>query len=135
MVAEAINDLGDTFDTHDVERRTLRRHPVAVAHEIIYYDGSDDVLRTFSAQFARYIDRAFPGQIRQTRKVDTENLGGAIGRCQQWVKLTPPVTVPAHVPPDEAPDDAHVPPDEAPDDAHVPPDEAPDDVETNESEE
>lgn len=98
MVAEAINSLPSPFDCHMVERRVLRDHAVETAREIIAQAGSGDALRYFSAVFSKYIDRAFPGQIRQTTKVMSDNLGGKDSRNQQWEKLVPTVTAPA-VPP------------------------------------
>lgn len=90
MLAEAINDVrnGDgLFDSHAVQQRLLRLHPVAFAEGLLRYRNNEDPLHAFSAQLAKFIDRSFPGQIRQTEKVDSLNLGGLPGKNQQWVKL------------------------------------------------
>ena len=91
MLVDAINELDDPFDAHDVERRVLRNQPVAMANEILRYANSGDVLRTFSAQFSRHVDTVLRGQIQQTAKVSTANLGGLVSECQQWKKLLPPL--------------------------------------------
>lgn len=98
MIADAINELGDRFDAHDVERRVLRTNPVAIANEILVYANSNDVLRTFSAQFSRFVDSSMHGQIRQVSKVCTANLGGKVSDCQQWEKLILPVVAAAASP-------------------------------------
>ncbi len=92
MIADAINELDTKFDAHDVERRVLRKQPIAFANELLRYAQSNDVLRAFSAQFAKYVDSAMNGQIRKTSKVTTPNLGGLESECQQWEKLTSPCT-------------------------------------------
>ena len=87
MAREAINSLGaDKFDAHDVERRILRLHADAVAQEMLEFNG--DILRNFSARFAKWIDAEFQGQIKQTKKVTSDNLGGKPSRNQQWSKLS-----------------------------------------------
>lgn len=91
MAVEAINSVGaDTFDTHDIERRILRLHTHAVARELLRFTGQDfEILNKFSTQFARWIDREFDDQIRQTQKVTTDNLGGRRSSNQQWTKINP----------------------------------------------
>ncbi|MBN8602965.1 MAG: hypothetical protein J0M26_18150 [Planctomycetes bacterium] len=91
MLVDAINELNDPFDAHDVERRVLRNQPAAMAQDILRYANSGDVLRTFSAQFARHVDSVLRGQIEQTAKVSTANLGGLVSECQQWRKLVTPL--------------------------------------------
>jgi hypothetical protein len=95
MAVDALNQLDTRFDAHDVEKRLLRLHTVAVAQEILRYANSGDVLRNFSAQLARWIDRTFQGQIRQVASVHSENLGGRVSSNTEWEKLVPQVTVPA----------------------------------------
>lgn len=95
MVAEAINDLGPRFDAHAVEKRLLRRYTVETAREILRYADSGDVLRAFSAQLARYVNRTFRGQIRSTTpKVISENLGGKDAVNTQWERLVARVVAP-----------------------------------------
>lgn len=98
MVAVAINTLPNRFDCHMVERRVLRDNAVETAQEIIAQANSGDALRYFSAIFSKYIDRAFTGQIRQTAKVTSDNLGGKPSKNQEWEKLVPTVTAPATPP-------------------------------------
>jgi hypothetical protein len=98
MAADAINSLGSPFDCHMLERRVLRDHAVETAQEIVAQAGSGDALRYFSAVFSKYIDRTFAGQIRQTRKVMSDNLGGKFSKNQQWEKLVVTVTAPAVAP-------------------------------------
>src|SRR5690242_12243914 len=87
MIADAINDLGSPFDAHSVEMRLLRLYTVETAAEILRCGNARDVLQTFSAQLARFIDQSFQGQIRKTTKVRTANLGGRPCANQQWEKL------------------------------------------------
>lgn len=87
MIADAINELPGLFDSHDIERRVLRNESIAFAQDILLYKLSKDVLQTFSAQFARFVDSTMRGQIEQTGKVCTYNLGGVLSECQQWRKL------------------------------------------------
>jgi hypothetical protein len=91
MATEAINSINaDTFDTHEIERRILRLHTHAVANELLRYDGQGlEILNKFSAQFARWIDKEFEEEIRQTQKVTTDNLGGRPSSNQQWTKRNP----------------------------------------------
>ncbi len=98
MIATAMNDLQSPFDAHALEKRCLRRYPLAVADEIKRQHASGDPLLYFSAVFAKYVDNAFRGQIAKTRKVDSENLGGVISQNQEWRKLVPVITPPAAVP-------------------------------------
>jgi hypothetical protein len=97
MIADIINQLDSPFDAHSIEKRLLRLNTVETAREILRYRNSGDVLRTFSAQLARYIDRTFRGQIQKTSKVGSENLGGLRCGNQEWVKLIIPVVAPAPV--------------------------------------
>ncbi|MCA9124496.1 MAG: hypothetical protein H6822_24970 [Planctomycetaceae bacterium] len=92
MVADAINQLDDRFDAHGVEKRTLRLHTNAFAQELTRYATSPDPLRQFSAAFAKFVDALFRGEIRQTQKVTSENLGGEQSPNQQWEKVMNPVT-------------------------------------------
>lgn len=98
MIADAINDLDTKFDAHEVERRVLRKQPIAFANELLRYAQSNDVLRAFSAQFAKYVDATMRGQIRQTAKVCSPNLGGLDSECQQWEKLTSPCIASSPIP-------------------------------------
>ena len=91
MAAEVINELDSPFDAHMVERRILRLHTVAVAEELLEYRHTD-TLHQFSAAFARWIDSEFQGQIRQTQKVQSENLGGRTNSNQEWEEITAPIT-------------------------------------------
>lgn len=83
-----MNELGSRFDTHTLQRRLLREHTGAVARELLRFIRTGDPLHQFSAAFARWIDVEFRGQIRQTRKVMSENLGGETSRNQEWEKLS-----------------------------------------------
>jgi len=95
MIADIINQFqDDRFDAHSVEKRLLRVNTVEMTREILRYRNKRDVLMTFSAQLARYIDRTFRGQIRKTTKVGSENLGGLPCRNQEWVRLVTPVVAP-----------------------------------------
>lgn len=87
MVATVINQLDSRFDTHALERRLLREHTEAVARELLEFIDKGDPLHQFSAAFARWVDSEFRGQIRQTQKVMSENLGGERSRNQEWEKL------------------------------------------------
>ena len=94
MAASTINLLPSSFDAHMVEKRMLRLHTVAFANDILEYASTDDPLTRFSNQFARWLDATFQGQIHQTRKVASDNLGGAKTRNQEWEKANPqtPIT-------------------------------------------
>ena len=95
IVASVINGLLSPFDTHMVEKRIPRNHPIEFAHELLRYDHTRDPLHQFSAAFGKWIDTEFQGQIQQTLpKVKTENLCGDRISNQQWVKTTPgmPIT-------------------------------------------
>ena len=87
MAATVINLLPKHFDAHTLEKRLLRLHASAVASEILAFNHTSDVLHQFSAAFARWVDREFQGQIRQTRKVVSENLGGEPSQNQEWEKI------------------------------------------------
>lgn len=87
MIANAISQLSNPFDSHDVERRVLRTEPIAFANELLRYAQSKDILQAFSAQFALFVGSCMQGQIRKTSKVNTPNLGGLDSPCQQWEKL------------------------------------------------
>ncbi len=108
MVADAINRAPTPFDAHDVEKRVLRHHPVETAREIEAQAGSGDALRFFSAVLSRYVEKTFggpAGQIRKTRKVESENLGGQRSANQQWEKLVARVAPPSDPVPDALVDD------------------------------
>lgn len=45
MIADAINELDTKFDAHEVERRVLRKQPIAFANELLRYAQSNDALR------------------------------------------------------------------------------------------
>jgi hypothetical protein len=87
MTAAIINQLPPRFDAHLLERRLLRLYTVAIAREMIAFNRAGDALHQFSAAFARWVDREFHGQIQQTRKVTSENLGGERSRNQEWEKI------------------------------------------------
>lgn len=95
MVAEAVNQLGPRFDAHAVEKRALRLHTIEFAQELLRFASSQDPLRQFSAAFAKFVDSTFQGQIRQTSKVISENLGGQDSQNQEWEKLTSTTTAPS----------------------------------------
>lgn len=88
-VASVLNQLPTVFDVHIVEKRLLRLYALTVAHEILAFEHTGDALHQFSAALARWLDREFQGQIRQTRKVISENLGGEPSQNQEWEKLVP----------------------------------------------
>jgi len=77
------------FDAHTVEKRILRLHTAAAANELLEFLHTADPLHQFSAAFARWIDSEFRGQIRQTRKIQSENLGGEQSQNQEWEKINP----------------------------------------------
>jgi hypothetical protein len=87
MAATVINVLATPFDAHMLEKRILRLYAVAVASEVLEFRHTGDALHQFSAAFARWVDREFQGQIRQTRKVVSENLGGEPSQNQEWEKI------------------------------------------------
>lgn len=97
MIANAINQLGEQFDSHAVEKRVLRLHTNEFAQELMRYATSKDQLRQFSAVFAKTIDSSFNGQIAKTQKKKSENLGGEISMNQEWRKMATLVTVSATV--------------------------------------
>jgi hypothetical protein len=92
MGAEAINHLPIVFDTHMVERYTIRHHTLAFAAGLGEFGRPTDVLKQFSAHFGRWIDREFRGQLRKTRKVLSENLGGRQSLNQEWEKTVARIT-------------------------------------------
>ncbi len=94
MLADGINQLGERFDAHAVEKRVLRLHTNEFSQELIRYATSTDQLRQFSAVFSKAVDSTFNGQIVQTQKVSSENLGGEISVNQEWQKTNTPVTAP-----------------------------------------
>lgn len=102
MIADAINHAPNPFDAHDVEKLALRYHTLETAQEIAAQAPSGHALRYFCAVLSRQVDRMFggpAGQIRKTRRVESENLGGLRCSNQEWEKLharvtTPPVAVP-----------------------------------------
>jgi len=88
MAASVLNGFRERFDTHLVEKRILREYPEAFAQELLRFaQSSADPLHQFSAHFAKWIDRQFGGQIRQTRKVLTPNLAGDSIQNQQWERV------------------------------------------------
>jgi hypothetical protein len=88
MLADVINGLPDpVFDTHAVEQRVLRNHPVATANEIIEHQANGDVLQQFSATFSKRIAQAFPSQVEKVAKVVSPNLGGRESENQQWRRV------------------------------------------------
>ncbi|HEV7587580.1 MAG TPA: hypothetical protein VGO40_05570 [Longimicrobium sp.] len=89
MLVDVFEMLPDTFDAHDLERRTLRVLPVPFAEELLEFRSSDDPLLQFSAAFAQWFDRAFAGEVTKLEKVETENLGGLVSTNQQWAKRKP----------------------------------------------
>ena len=99
MMADGINQLGDRFDAHAVEKRVLRLHANEFAQELTRYATSNDQLRQFSAAVAKFVDSAFRGQIVQTQKVNSKNLGGECSMNQEWQKTTTPVTAITAQPP------------------------------------
>src|ERR1700686_5689857 len=89
--AAVINQLSALFDMHMVERLTVRLYPVEFGKELVRFGHTSDPLHQFSAHFAKWIDSEFAGQIRQTRKVTSENLGGREPQNQEWEKIVPQV--------------------------------------------
>ena len=88
MLASTLNQLPSEFDTHLVERRILRNNTEAFATDLLECCGKTrDPLRKFSATFGKRIDRIFRRQIRKTRKLATENLGGKRSKNQEWEKI------------------------------------------------
>lgn len=87
IAAPIMNMLPSRFDAHKLEKRLLRVHPDVVANEILAFRHTSDPLHQFSAAFARWVDREFQGQIRQTQKVVSENLGGEQSQNQEWEKI------------------------------------------------
>jgi hypothetical protein len=87
MAATVINQLPTHFDSHLLEKRLLRLYTSAVASEMLAFNHTNDALHQFSAAFARWVDREFQGQIRQTRKAASENLGGETSLNQEWQKI------------------------------------------------
>jgi len=65
MAASVMNGVQATFDTHMLERRTLRLFPGALARELLRFSNTNDALHQFSAHFAKWIDNEFRGQIRK----------------------------------------------------------------------
>jgi hypothetical protein len=90
--ATVINLLPTPFDAHMFEKRLLRLYPVVVANEIVEFNHTGDPLHQFSAALARWVDREFERQIRQTRKVASENLGGEPSQNQEWEKIVSQIT-------------------------------------------
>ena len=89
LVADLLNsEMPELFDTHDVERRVLRKIPIEFVKELYGYEGKNDPLRQFSMEFAKWIDDVFSPFIQQTGKDTTENLGGKRSECQQWRKIS-----------------------------------------------
>ncbi len=73
-VAAIINGFDDVaFDAHAIEARVWRLHAAGFARDILRYEASGDVAQTFSREFAKWVDRTFVGQIRQTRNVVSNN--------------------------------------------------------------
>ena len=91
MIADAINQLGDRFDAHSVQKRCLRLHTVAFAQELASFERTQDPLQQFSAAFAKFVDTTFHDQIRKTNRVNSENLGGKESQNQEWEKLSRPI--------------------------------------------
>lgn len=95
MAAGILNEFQGAFDTHAIEKRILRLHTEAFARELLEYSQrGPDALTQFSAQFGRWIDREFQGQITQTQKVVSANLAGDSVSNQQWRRSNPsqPIT-------------------------------------------
>ena len=109
IVATVMNLLPNIFDAHMLEKRVLRLYAVAVAKEILEFNHTSDALHQFSASFARWVDREFQGQIRQTQKVVSENLGGEPSQNQAWEKIVNQITEQADGPTSCAPpSDRHI---------------------------
>ena len=95
IAADILNQLGDVFDTHDIDRRILRIYPIEVAEELLEFRATDDPLLRFSAAFSQWIGRTFSGQIAKAGlgKVRTANLGGELSDNQRWTRLNPAVPI------------------------------------------
>jgi hypothetical protein len=92
IAAAIINELPARFDAHMLEKRILRLYPVDVAQELLEFRQTEDTLHQFSAHFAKWVDTQFRGQIRQTRKINSENLGGLESSNQEWEKMIGQIT-------------------------------------------
>jgi hypothetical protein len=84
MVEPIIRGFNAPFDTHKLERLTLRRHTEAFAEELLEFRQTRDPLNTFSARFAKWVDFTFQQEIEQTTKIRSENLGGLMSENQEW---------------------------------------------------
>ncbi|MGA3056363.1 MAG: hypothetical protein ABSD63_19310 [Candidatus Korobacteraceae bacterium] len=92
IVADIINSRPTAnFDTHWVERRVLRLHPVAFAEELLEFRTAADPLMSFSAEFSKWIGRTFTNGINKSTngKVLSVHLGGEECGNQEWTKLNP----------------------------------------------
>jgi hypothetical protein len=84
MVAPIIQRFRVPFDTHELERLTLRRHTEAFARELLEYRQCRDPLLQFSAQFGRWVLFTFRHELQKATRVESENLGGSVCENQQW---------------------------------------------------
>jgi hypothetical protein len=93
VVASIITNFQQPFDTHEVEMYILRNHPEVFARELLEFIHTGDPLHQFSAQFGKWIDNQFQGQIIKTQKVKTNNLAGQLITNQQWRRINPATPV------------------------------------------
>ena len=90
-VAQALNELPPSFDTHDVERRILRRRPAEFAQELLTFQADVDRLMRFSMVFSRWLGSTFSTHIGKSGvgKIRTLNLGGEPSASKVWRKVAP----------------------------------------------
>jgi hypothetical protein len=97
MVRAVLNaDARATFDTHWLERRVLREHAIAFAHELLEFQSQPDPLHRFSMAFSQWFGNTFRDHVRKTSqtKEQSENLAGDIVANQGWTKIDPTQPVP-----------------------------------------
>lgn len=92
IVADIINNRPSaSFDTHWIEQRILRLHPVAFAEELLEFRTAADPLMAFSSNFSKWVGNTFSNEIRKSSngKVLSVHLGGDECGNQEWTKLNP----------------------------------------------
>jgi hypothetical protein len=61
MTAAVLNQFPTVFDTHMVEKITLRHYPVAFAQELVRFGHTSDPWHQFSAHYAKWIHKGIRG--------------------------------------------------------------------------
>lgn len=91
MVADIISGLPANFDTHWIEKRVLRLHPVAFAEELLEFRAAADPLMRFSSEFSKWIGETFVSGVTKSanNKVVSPHLGGEECENQEWTRLNP----------------------------------------------